>query len=146
MREPKRGTVPPPKIGQIIGYSYLWSHEHDVGREEGIKDRPVAIVAAHRMTAEAIEVLVLPITHASPTPGGAVEIPPSVKRHLGLDDRQSWIVTTEANIFRWPGPDLRPISRSAQGPFVFGSLPADLFERVRQKILADLPKPVRRTE
>jgi hypothetical protein len=39
-----------------------------------------------------------------------MEIPPAVKRHLGLDDQPSWIVLDEFNVFTWPGYDLRPVS------------------------------------
>jgi hypothetical protein len=35
-----------------------------------------------------------------------------VKRHLGLDDEPSWIITTEVNRFVWPGPDIRVVEGS----------------------------------
>jgi hypothetical protein len=38
--------IPAPKPAQVIRYSYLWADEHEAGRDEGIKDRPVAIVLA----------------------------------------------------------------------------------------------------
>ncbi|MBM3647846.1 MAG: hypothetical protein FJX11_08655 [Alphaproteobacteria bacterium] len=62
-------------------------------------------------------------------------MPDHVKRHLGLDSSASWIVVSEVNRFRWPGPDLRPIPH-ASARFAYGSLPADLFEDVRRKLLA----------
>ena len=37
----------------------------------------------------------------------AVAIPATVRQRLGLDEERSWIVVTEANVFAWPGPDLR---------------------------------------
>lgn len=76
----------------MIGYSYLWAREHSQGAEEGIKDRPCAIVAARQIIEGREVVTVLPITRAPPAnPEDAVEIPPLVKRHLGLDDLPSWI-------------------------------------------------------
>jgi hypothetical protein len=44
-----------------------------------------------------------------------VEVPLRVARHLGLDEERSWIVTTELNVFVWPGPDLRPIRHQSGG-------------------------------
>jgi len=55
-------------------------------------------------------VTVFPITHSASKPEEGVEIPHQTKSRLGLDDRQSWIVTTEANEFVWPGPDVRIVS------------------------------------
>jgi hypothetical protein len=55
------------------------------------------------------QLLVLAITHtARADPESAVAIPHEVKRRIGLDDVPAWIVTTEANAFVWPGPDIRP--------------------------------------
>jgi hypothetical protein len=39
-------SFPAPETGQVIRYSYLWLNEHKRGREEGIKDRPCAIILA----------------------------------------------------------------------------------------------------
>ena len=47
---------------------------------------------------------VLPITHRTPAdPASAVEIPSPVKRHFGLDDDPSWIVTRRDIIARKRG-------------------------------------------
>jgi hypothetical protein len=92
-------------------YAYLWAEEHRRGREEARKDRPVLVLALSVVTHDgAIEVFVLPITHTPPEAASdAVAIPPDVKRALRLDEQPSWIVTTEANAFVWPGPDIRPV-------------------------------------
>jgi hypothetical protein len=37
---------PTPTPGLVIRYSYLWRNEAAAGREEGVKDRPCAIVLA----------------------------------------------------------------------------------------------------
>jgi len=49
-------------------------------------------------------VTVVPITHRPPSdPSQAVELPPPVKRHLGLDDERSWVMVHEGTNLR--GPD-----------------------------------------
>jgi len=101
--------LPEPVPGLVIRYSYLWSDEHELGREEGRKDRPCAIVLTAEERDGARPVTVLPITHSPPADDHlAVEIPIEVKRRLGLDDARSWVILSEANRFDWPGPDLRP--------------------------------------
>lgn len=58
---------------------------------------------------------------------GAIEIPAATKARLGLDAERSWIVTSEVNVFSWPGPDLRPVDPKAPGRgFAYGFLPAAL--------------------
>lgn len=85
-----------------------------------------------------VRVRVAPITHTPPTdPHGAVEIPLQTGRRLGLDDERSWIVTSETNIFTWPGPDLRPVDRRKH-TFAFGYLAGDTFRRVRDSIIANV--------
>lgn len=39
-------TWPTPRPGLVIRFSYLWKREADAGREEGVKDRPCAVVIA----------------------------------------------------------------------------------------------------
>lgn len=103
--------IPTPEAGLVIAYSYLWHAEYQAGQDEGRKTRPVAIVlTAERKAGDAVTVTVLPITHSAPTdPAAAVELPPAVKRHLGLDDERSWVVISEGNEFEWPGYDLRKV-------------------------------------
>lgn len=102
-------AIPRPEPGLVINYAYLWHYEHEAGQEEGRKDRPSVIVLCVEDNQDgAILVTVLPITHRKPTnPDWAVQIPPVVRRHLGLDDELSWIVVAEGNEFVWPGYDLR---------------------------------------
>jgi hypothetical protein len=105
----------PPEPGSVIRYAYLWADEHARGREEARKERPTLVLAlAVRNEGGQTEALVLAVTHTRPEHAGdAVALPPAVKRRLKLDDESSWIVTTEANAFTWPGPDVRPIPRAA---------------------------------
>ena len=121
----------------MIRYSYLWSHEAEAGKDEGVKDRPCAILLAVETRQRQTSVIVLPVTHLAPSdPNAAIEIPPAVKRRLGLDDERSWIVLTELNQFIWPGPDLRPVAGGDLSSVAYGELPADLYRRVRDAWLA----------
>jgi hypothetical protein len=129
-------TWPIPRPGLVIRYSYLWSQEAAAGREEGIKDRPCAIVLAVRREGET-KVYVLPVTHAPPAnPNDAVELPAQVKARLGLDDQRSWIVVTETNSFVWPGPDLRFVPGKGPESVEIRLLPPGLFRIVRDRFAA----------
>jgi hypothetical protein len=129
-------SLPAPYPGLVISYSYLWAAEYDRGAEEGVKDRPCAIVAARRMVEGRDIVTVVPVTHSPPSDAAdAIEIPATLKRYLGLDDQRSWIMVTETNDFLWPGPDLRPISGGKAARFHYGALPARFFTHLRQKII-----------
>jgi hypothetical protein len=101
----------------------LWADEQEKGQEEGLKDRPVVVVVALATKGDHTELLVAPVTHVQPDHGEGVEIPPPVKRHLGLDSDRSWIIATELNRFIWPGPDIRPLPDGA--PY-YGEIPAKL--------------------
>jgi hypothetical protein len=82
--------------------------EHRRGQEEGVKDRPCAIVLISSDEEGEQWVTVLPVTHTPPSvPELAIEIPATTKRRLALDDERSWVVLREANRFLWPGPHLR---------------------------------------
>ena len=132
-------ALPVPVPGLVIRYSYLWQAEHARGREEGVKDRPCAIILVSADDAGERVVTVLPISHASPAdPRLSVEIPAATKQRLGLDEARSWVVLTEANRFVWPGPDLRPLRRGDAGSVAHGLLPFGLFEEIRLKFLAAL--------
>jgi hypothetical protein len=128
---------PEPAPGLVIRYSYLWAEEYGSGREEGVKDRPCAIILVSTEDAGERMVTVLPVTHASPSdPELAVEIPQATKRRIGLDDERCWVVLSEANRFVWPGPDLRPARRGDAASIAYGQLPYALFEAIRQKFIA----------
>jgi hypothetical protein len=130
---------PPPERGSIIRYAYLWAAEHRRGHEEGRKDRPALVLALSIVNHDGqAEILVLPITHKPPaTPSGAVAIPPEMKRSMQLDEDTSWIVTTEANAFVWPGPDTRPVAGSRRPSVIYGKIPAALLQRVARSFLAN---------
>jgi hypothetical protein len=137
MKCPNRVAFANPTPALVIRYSYLWRREHLLGQEEGLKDRPCAVVMTVQNKEGRDIVTVLPVTHSPPqTPGDAIEIPADTKRRLGLDDSPSWVVLTEANRFVWPGPDLRPGVNGDPSSIAYGSLPEKLFERIRLGFLA----------
>jgi hypothetical protein len=127
---------PVPQPGLVIRYAYLWRREARAGQEEGAKDRPCAVVLAHEDEAGETRVYVLPITHSPPAEASeAVEIPDSVKQRLRLDEGPSWIVVSEANVFTWPGPDLRFVAGKGLESAAYGFLPPTLFRIVRDRFL-----------
>lgn len=129
-------TLPAPKPGLVIRYSFLWSHEKDAGAEEGSKDRACAIVVAtpRRENGE-IAVIVAPVTHAPPDDqADSIEIPPAICRSLGLDGQRHWLRLDELNRFAWPGYDLRTIL-GRPDEYAYGMLPRTLFEQLRTAIL-----------
>ncbi len=124
------GTAP--QRGSVIRYSYLWADENARGQEEGRKDRPALVLALSIKEAEGTtEVLVLAVTHTLPADAAdAVPFPQDVKYRLGLDDAPSWIVTTEANSFIWPGPDIRPVPGRTPTTMIYGRVPEGLLRQV----------------
>ena len=128
---------PVPRPGLVIRYSYLWESEARAGKEEGVKDRPCAIVLVIHDDHGEQRVQVLPVTHTPPADlSTALEIPLVVKQRLGLDAQRSWVVVTELNEFVWPGPDLRPAIRGDLGSVAHGFLPPRFFRAVRDRYLA----------
>lgn len=125
--------LPPPVVGAVIKYSYLWAREDAKGMIEGLKDRPAVIVAAVEEDASGKTVYVLPVTHTPPDNAlCAHEIPPQLKRHLGLDDQRSWIICDEVNAFAWPGWDVRHVSHKQSG---YGQLPGSFLRQIKEKYL-----------
>jgi len=96
---------PEPVPGLVIRYGYLWAEEHARRQEEGVKDRPCAVVLVTTDEAGEQWVTVLPITHTPPSvPELAVEIPAATKRRLGLDDERSWVVLAKRTASCGRGP------------------------------------------
>lgn len=131
---------PEPEPGLLVRYAYLWRREQEAGREEGTEDRPCAVVL-DLADAEAGRpwVIVLPVTHSPPRPPDeGVELPTATKRRLGLDGERSWVVLSEANRFRLPGPDLRVLPGCGPESAAYGVLPPDVFRLIRDRFLARL--------
>ena len=132
-------AFPRPVPGLVIRYSYLWRVEQLRGQEEGVKDRPCAIVLVVQDADGDEFVTVLPVTHSPPSNAAlALEIPTETKMRLGLDASQSWIALTEANRFIWPGPDLSPAVPGNPESVVYGLLPQKFYERLRSRFVAVL--------
>jgi len=94
---------------------------------------------------------VIPVTHTPPAHNeDAVIFPQDIKRHIGLDDTPSWIVTTEANAFRWPGPDVIPVPGRTPTTMIYGLVPESLLRLVARSYLRNREKQrsqlVQRTE
>lgn len=127
----------------------MWRHEAERGRDEGSKDRPVVVLI---LIADGKEVVVAPITTQQPGEDApAIEIPPRVRSHLGLDAKRCWITIAALNHFVWPGPDLRPIPNRSPPTVVYGLLPERLFSSVKALAMAEISKRgprivVRRTD
>jgi hypothetical protein len=122
-------VLPAPHPGLVVSYSYLWHSQHHAGEDQGRKNRPCAIVLAETTEDGTSTVIVAPITHSKPQDPHAVEIPATVRRHLGMDEARSWVVTNDLNEFQWPY-DLQPVSRYEPDRFHYGYLPIGLFKRV----------------
>lgn len=128
---------PEPTPGLVLRYRYLWADEHERGAEEGRKARPVVVVLARTVVRDSVVVTVAPVTHAPPRESDdAVSMPAAVKRRLCLDDDASWIVTSELNVFVWPGPDLAPVGTGHPDPkgVTFGTVPQKLLSEIASSI------------
>jgi hypothetical protein len=127
--------LPEPECGLVISHFYLWRHEREDGRTEGIKARPCVVVLARAPDDGTRRITVAPMTHSPPLdPTAAMEIPPAVKRHLGLDAERSWVVLDDFNEFTWPGFDLCPVP-GKPGRYDYGLLPPALFTRIATRVL-----------
>ena len=130
-------SFPAPRPGLVIRYSYLWAREADAGQEEGVKDRPCAIILILFEEDGRQRVRVLPVTHSPPSdPRDGLEIPLPTKIRLGLDRERSWIVLTEANDFFWPSVDLRFLPGYGPESAAFGMLPPKLFKALQKRLQA----------
>ncbi len=127
---------PTPVPGLVIRYAYLWKREAVFGREEAPKDRPAAIVLTVADESGRPRIYALPITHSPPLDADdGIEIPLVTKRRLGLDGEQSWIMLTEANVFLWPGPDLRILPGSDASSIAYGMLSPGVLRGIRKRFL-----------
>lgn len=131
--------LPDPKVGSVIRYSYLWADEAASGAKDGRKDRPSLVLAlAVQVAAGETEVLALAITHARPrAKTDAIELAPAICAGLGLDGDAAWVVTTEANAFVWPGPDLRPVPDRKPATPIYGQMPRPVLVQVAKSYLAN---------
>jgi hypothetical protein len=99
---------PVPRSGLVIRYSYLWESEARAGREEGVKDRPCAIILVVLREGEHPIVRVLPVTHSPPA--------------------------DLADDFIRPGPDLRPAVSGDLSSVAYGMLPPGFMAVLRERL------------
>jgi hypothetical protein len=86
--------------GSIVSYPYLWRWQHDEGRENAEKDRPVCLAITIRdPEREITHLVILPISGTPPYQGqAALEIPPLEIRRAGLSMfKRGWITVSEYN-------------------------------------------------
>lgn len=129
-----------PEPGMVLHYGFVWRHEAERGQEEGGKDRPVVVIV---LLAEGEEVVVAPFTTQAPAPGDpAIEVPPRVRAHLGLNAEQSWISVAALNRFVWPGPDLRAVPARTPTSALYGYIPQKLLDAIKALTMSELAKRV----
>src|ERR1700761_4604491 len=102
-------ALPEPEPGLVFRYDYVWSREAREKRLTG-KERPACIAVATDDERDPRMVIILPITHSRPTGQDiGIEIPERVRRYLGLDDRPSWVIVSDANVDQWPNAGIAPL-------------------------------------
>ena len=128
-------ALPSPAPGLVIRYDYVWDREFALGRTQG-KDRPACIVFATDSAAIPRYVVLLPITHSPPLEGNVgIEIPPQVRRAIGLDEEPAWIIVSEHNVDEWPSPGVTAIP-GKPGVYSYGFIPKALFAQVKAEFVA----------
>ncbi len=129
--------LPEARPGLVFRYEYVWKRQALAGRSVGEKERPACVALAVAGNAGSQRVLIVPTTTRPPLAHvPALEIPPAVRRHLGLE-HPSWIILSEANVDAWPSPDMRPVP-GKPGTFAYGMLPLKMVNDIRAIILTAL--------
>ena len=107
----------------MLNYVFLFVHEARAGRDEGVKARPVMVMAV-----EGRRVTVMPITTKGDVdPPTALAIPDPIRIAMGLrGSARSSLIPSQLNAFDWTGHDLRAIDPS--GSFHFGRCPPGFFD------------------
>jgi len=118
----------------------LWEREKLQGLEEGLKERPSVVVLMVGGNPDRPVLTVCPVTSQKPKlDADHVEMPLTVKHHLGLTDRdRSYIMTTEINTFTWPGPDIRPFERAGKVEICYGQIPRKLLQQVKDSMISNI--------
>jgi len=107
--------TPLPKVGDILHYVYLFTHEQAAGRDEGIKTRPVMVVATSGR-----RVFTVAITTKGESRTSTLPIPDRVADLAGLA-RGTAVVVDQYNHFSWIGYDIRPVT--SEPSYVAGRMP-----------------------
>lgn len=129
-----------PPVGHVVAYEYLWSSQTGK-REDGAKVYPCSVVMADSTAGGQSIAYLLGISHSPPHAGErALQLPPQLKKRLGLDPEPAWIYLDQINVFVWPGPDLRPGSHISKRPGAadtcdIGALPDDWFAMLQREVV-----------
>jgi hypothetical protein len=118
--------TPLPKPGDILNYVFLFSHERDAGRDEGIKARPVIVVAVKGQRVWAVAVT----TKGEKRPG-VLPIPDQVARSAGLAPGSA-VVINQFNHFIWLGFDIRPVT--PEPGYIAGRIPPGFLNTIIDSI------------
>ena len=130
------GKTELPKSGHILRYVYLFREEKARGREEGVKERFVAVVGF-----EEGQYRVAAITTKGERQGSAIALPSKVAKAAGLSPDSS-IVISELNRFTWPGYDIRPLMKKPG--YIAGRLPPGFTNKIISEIKARGAKALNR--
>lgn len=130
------GTIDLPKVGHVLRYVYLFAHEQKAGRDEGVKERFVVVIAivGKRYSVAAI-------TTKGEGRANALPLPAPVANAAGVEPGSS-VVIDEINLFTWPGFDIRPLMKGKG--FIAGRLPPTFTNILQSTILGSKPTPVDR--
>jgi hypothetical protein len=108
-------ALPAARPGLVFRYEYIWKRQDLAGQTTGEKERPACVVLAVSGAAGGQRVLIVPITTQQPGRDiPAMEIPQTVKRHLGLDKAAGLDRPQRANLDSWPSPDIAYSSQPSQ--------------------------------
>jgi hypothetical protein len=122
------GTIKEPETGEIFTYCYLFGREEDKGQIEGIKDRPVVVIAKRGK-----RYIVAAVTTKGDNRPGAIPVPDDVASSAHLVPGSS-VLVSEVNTFTWPGFDIRPLAKS--NSYVTGRLTPGFFLKIANEIKA----------
>jgi hypothetical protein len=88
------------RSGSIVTYPYLWRWQHDRGRDNAEKDRPVCLaITVPDQSLQLTHLVILAISGTPPAQNqAALEIPSLELRRAGLSTlKRGWITTGEYN-------------------------------------------------
>ncbi|EQB05082.1 hypothetical protein [Sphingobium baderi] len=121
--------TPLPKVGDILHYVFLFTHDKAVGRDEGIKTRPVMVAAVKDQ-----RVFTVAITTKGEASVSTLPIPDAVADAAGLV-RGTAVVIDQYNHFTWLGYDIRPVT--SEPSFVAGRMPPGFTNSILSALLAN---------
>ncbi len=121
--------TPLPKVGDILHFVYLFAHEREAGRDEGIKTRPVVVIAV-----QGRRVFTVAITTKSDKAGHKLAIPDVVADRAGLS-RGTSVVVDQYNHFTWLGFDIRPVT--AEPSYIAGRMPPGFLNSILSALTAE---------